>query len=823
MGPTHRVVIIGGGFGGLRAAQALKNAPVDVTLVDRRNFHLFQPLLYQVATGSLSPGEIAAPLRGVLGRQANTRVLLGDVKDIDPDATRIRLEDGGELEYDSLIVAAGSRSHYYGNDSWSQWAPSMKSIEEATEIRHKILYAFEVAERLPDPEERRAWLTFAIVGAGATGVELAGAIAEIARQTLKHDFRSIRPEEARIVVLDGGPRILAGFPEGLAEKAHATLGKLGVQVKTGVMVKGIDQEGLTVQGPDGEARLQARTVIWAGGVTATTLGRTLAQRTKAETDRGGRIKVGPQLTIAGYPDIYVVGDLAWSLDAKGNSLSGVAQVAMQQGTYAGKAIVRKVLARPDPPPFRYFDKGTLAVIGRWKAVANVFGVHLSGLPAWLVWAVIHITYLVEFQSRVLVFIQWAIQDLTFSRGARLITGAAPTDFRFEEAVAGAKKPRAPLALNLGESVGAAAATTHGNPMRNPSTSSSTLTVLGLLATGAVPFIGFCLWLLLSMGRHVPAAGGGDVPSILSPASGHAQSLFDLSMFVLGVTGAIFAVVYSLLTNALVRSRPTSANALREPPQVYGSSQIELAWTIVPALIVIVLFLATARVIHAVQDARKPANAVDVTVVGHQFWWEFRYPALGIVTANELHVPVSDPAHPRPTFLKLLSADTDHSFWVPELGGKTDLIPNRVNGTWIDPHKTGLFLGQCAQYCGIQHGKMLLRVVVDSPEAFDAWARAQQQPAIRDEQAAAGRRIFETTACINCHAIDDTVATGRYGPDLTHLMSRSTIASGAAENTRQNLRRWIEAPDSIKPGSLMPAMKLAEGDLEALVAYMQTLR
>ena len=360
-------------------------------------------------------------------------------------------------------------------------------------------------------------------------------------------------------------------------------------------------------------------------------------------------------------------------------------------------------------------------------------------------------------------------------------------------------------------------------MQDPSTSSGRLTVLGLLVVGAAPVVGFCLWLLLSAGRTVPASGGGNVPSIFSPASGHARSLFDLSIFVMAVTGTIFAVVYGLLVNALVRSRPSAANALREPPQVYGSSQIEVAWTIVPVLIVLVLFLAAARVIHAVQDARKPPGAVDVTVVGHQFWWEFRYPALGIVTANELHVPVSDPAHPRPTFLKLLSADTDHSFWVPELGGKTDLIPNRVNGTWIDPHRTGLFLGQCAQYCGTQHGKMLLRVVVDSPEDFDAWARAQQQPPIRDEQAAAGRRIFETTACINCHAIGDTIATGRYGPDLTHLMSRSTIASGAAENTRENLRRWIEDPDSIKPGSLMPAMKVADTDLDALVAYMQSLR
>src|SRR5262245_19188612 len=360
-------------------------------------------------------------------------------------------------------------------------------------------------------------------------------------------------------------------------------------------------------------------------------------------------------------------------------------------------------------------------------------------------------------------------------------------------------------------------------MRNTSTSSGKLTVLGLLVVGAAPVLGFCLWLQLFAGRSVPAAGGGNVPSIFSPASGHAKALVDLSTFVLAVTGTIFAVVYGLLTSELLRSRAPPANDRREPPQVYGSSQIELAWTIIPVLIVLVLFLVTARVIHAVQDAPRPASALDVTVVGHQFWWEFRYPALGIVTANELHVPVSDPAHPRPTYLTLLSADTDHSFWVPELGGKTDLIPNRVNSMWIDPQETGLFLGQCAQYCGTQHGKMLLRVVVDSADDFDVWTRAQQQPAIRDEQAAAGRHVFETTACINCHAIGDTVATGRYGPDLPHRMSRDTIASGAAENTRQNLRRWIENPDSIKPGSLMPAMKLGDGDMEALVAYMQTLR
>jgi NADH:quinone reductase (non-electrogenic) len=433
-----RVVIIGGGFGGLCAAQALKGAPVDVTLVDRRNFHLFQPLLYQVATGSLSPGEIAAPLRSVLGRQKNARVLLGDVKDVDPASRQVVLADGARLEYDSLIVATGSSSHYYGHDAWAQWAPYPKSIEEATEIRHKVLYAFEVAERLPDPVARRAWLTFVLVGGGATGVELAGAIAEIARQTLKHDFRAIRPEEARIILMDGGPRILPAFPPELSEKAKSSLERLGVQVKTGVLVKDIDREGVTVQGPDGIDRLDARTVIWAGGVTVAPLGQTLARRTKAETDKGGRIKVGPRLTVAGYPDVYVVGDLAWSLDASGKPLGGVAQVAMQQGTYAAKAILRKVQGRPEPPPFAYFDKGNLAVIGRWAAVANVFGVRLSGLPAWVIWAFVHLMYLVQFQSRLLVFIHWAFQDLTFSRGARLITGAAVTDFDFR----GEGSPRA---------------------------------------------------------------------------------------------------------------------------------------------------------------------------------------------------------------------------------------------------------------------------------------------------------------------------------------------------------------------------------------------
>ena len=314
-----------------------------------------------------------------------------------------------------------------------------------------------------------------------------------------------------------------------------------------------------------------------------------------------------------------------------------------------------------------------------------------------------------------------------------------------------------------------------------------------------------------------------VPSIFDAHSTPAESIRHLSHFVLGVTGLIFLVVFSLLIYAMVKFRGKVADAEREPAQVYGSTQIELAWTVIPILIVAVLFAATAQMIHAIQDAPEPAGAIEVTAIGHQFWWEFRYPKLGIVTANELHVPVSDPAHPTPTFLKLLSADTDHSFWVPQLAGKTDLIPNHPNETWLDPHDVGLFLGQCAQYCGTQHAKMLLRVYVDSPEDFKAWAHEQQQPANQDEKEAAGRHVFESTACLNCHAINGTNGTGRFGPDLTHLMSRRTLAAGAAENTPENLRLWIQNPDAIKTGSLMPAMKLSDADLDALVRYLETLR
>src|SRR3984885_6250932 len=309
----------------------------------------------------------------------------------------------------------------------------------------------------------------------------------------------------------------------------------------------------------------------------------------------------------------------------------------------------------------------------------------------------------------------------------------------------------------------------------------------------------------------------------APASTPAKSIADLSVFVLVITGIIFVVVFVLLLYSVIKFRGRATDAGREPAQVYGSTQIELAWTIIPILIVVVLFLATARVIHAIQDAPEPAGALDVIAIGHQYWWEFRYPKLGIVTANELHIPVSDPGHPTPTFLQLLSADTDHSFWVPELAGKTDLIPNHPNRLWMDPQRTGVFLGQCAQYCGTQHAKMLLRVSVDRPEDFAAWVRAQQKPAVEGTGAIAGRRLFESNACMNCHAVSGTPADGRFGPDLTHLMSRATIAAGGAVKPPKNFRHWIQDPSAIKPGSLMPAMQLNDGDLDAVVSYMETLR
>ena len=332
-----------------------------------------------------------------------------------------------------------------------------------------------------------------------------------------------------------------------------------------------------------------------------------------------------------------------------------------------------------------------------------------------------------------------------------------------------------------------------------------------------------LLLLLFACQGIFAEGPQATPSIFAPASTPATSIYNLSLFVLAITGAIFVTVASLIAYVIFRYRQHGQDDTSEPAQIYGSTQVELAWTVIPILIVVVLFLTTARMIFAIQDAPKPKAALDVTVVGHQFWWEFNYPKLGIHAVNELHVPVSSSESPTPTYLKLLSADVIHSFWVPQLSGKTDMVPNHINELWIDPQHTGMYVGQCAQFCGVEHAKMLLRVYVQTPEDFAAWVKNQQQPAVSDDRVAAGRHVFETQACMNCHTISGTAATGRFGPDLTHLMSRDTLAAGAMTNTPEHLREWIRNPDTFKPGSLMPAMQLNDQQLNQVTAYLETLR
>jgi len=416
----HHVVIIGGGFGGLYAAKALRRAPVEVTLIDRRNFHLFQPLLYQVATGALSPGEIASPLRFVLRRSLNTEVLLGEVVDLDVAGRRVILRDG-EAAYDTLIVATGSSHHYFGNDQWEPLAPALKTIEDATEMRRRILLAFEKAEREPDAEARSAWLTFVVVGAGPTGVELAGALGEIANDTLRHDFRHIIPPESRILLLEGGDRVLPAYPTDLSARAEESLIRLGVRPITGAVVTAIDEAGVTVRRGAQEERIAARTVLWAAGVAASPLGRFLAEQGGAQLDRAGRVIVEPDLTIAGHPEILVIGDLANFSHQTGKPLPGVAPVAMQEGRYAAE-LVRQRLAGKTVAAFHYHDKGSLATIGRAAAVADFGRIHMHGMPAWLTWLFVHLLYLVEFDNRLLVLIQWAYNYITRNRGARLITG-----------------------------------------------------------------------------------------------------------------------------------------------------------------------------------------------------------------------------------------------------------------------------------------------------------------------------------------------------------------------------------------------------------------
>ena len=414
------VVIVGGGFGGLYAARALGHAPVRVTLVDRRNFHLFQPLLYQVATGGLSPADIASPLRAVLSRKRNVRVLQASVRDLDPGRRAVRFEDGGELGYDVLVLATGAAHHYFGRDEWSALAPGLKTLEDATEIRGRILGAFERAEVERDANRRRALLTFVVVGGGPTGVELAGAIGELSRQTLRHDFRSIDPSSAHVVLLEGGPRILPTYDERLTRRAVLSLERLGVDVRVRSIVSEI-HPGRVVVGVDGKQEpLAAETVLWAAGVRASGLGAVLAERVGVEPDREGRIPVGEDCTVPGHPEIFVIGDLARFENPGGGTLPGVAPVAMSMGRFVAREIRRRSAGKA-ARRFRYLDKGALAVIGRAAAVAQIGRLRLSGYFAWLLWLFVHIMYLVEFDNRLLVFLQWGWSYVTRNRSARLIT------------------------------------------------------------------------------------------------------------------------------------------------------------------------------------------------------------------------------------------------------------------------------------------------------------------------------------------------------------------------------------------------------------------
>lgn len=418
----HKVVIVGGGFGGLYAAKSLRRAPVGVTLVDRRNFHLFQPLLYQVATGGLSPANIAYPLRATLKHQANARVVMAEVTGFDVSNRCVQLSDD-RLAYDTLVVAVGAGNNYFGHDAWEKHAPGLKTIEDATAIRAKILRAFEAAERETDPARVRAWLTFVIVGAGPTGAELAGALAEIARHTLKHDFRNINPADAHIVLVEASERVLGVYPPALCDRAAAQLERLGVALRLRTRVTDIQSDYVALQQGEQTERLPTHTVVWAAGVQASPLGTALAQATGAELDRGGRIIVAPDCTVPGHPEIIVLGDLAHCRGADGKPLPGIAPVAIQQGYYAARLIAAR-LHGETLPPFRYVDRGSMATIGRAAAVALVGDKQFSGLLAWLLWLFIHLYFLIAFQNRLLVLLQWAWNYITWGRSARLITDAA---------------------------------------------------------------------------------------------------------------------------------------------------------------------------------------------------------------------------------------------------------------------------------------------------------------------------------------------------------------------------------------------------------------
>ncbi len=416
----HHVVIIGGGFGGLYAAKALGKTEARITLVDKRNFHLFQPLLYQIAVGGLSPGDIASPLRAVLSKYKNIEVIKAEVIDLDPKHGRIAFSDG-ELNYDSVIVATGSTYNYFGHDEWAEIAPGIKTIENTLDIRHRIFLAFEAAEREEDISQQKSWMRFVIVGAGPTGVELAGAIGELAHSTLRNDFRRIDTSESEIILLEGTDRILPTYPEKLSIKAQESLERLGITVNKKAMVSGIRKSLVTFSKDGKERKINAKTILWAAGVKASPLGKVIADRTGAQLDSAGRVIVEPDLSIPGFQNIFIIGDLANFSHQDGTPLPGVAPVAMQEGLYVAE-LLRSRFRGEDLPPFKYKNKGSLAVIGRNAAVADFGRFRFSGFFAWLIWIFVHIQYLIEFDNKVLVLTQWAWNYFTRKRGARLITG-----------------------------------------------------------------------------------------------------------------------------------------------------------------------------------------------------------------------------------------------------------------------------------------------------------------------------------------------------------------------------------------------------------------